>query len=68
MPQQGTATSHLEHYKTGNAEKALVNIIKNSLQAIRLQQYLWRKLGLFFLLHLYFYLANEGLMSHRLVT
>lgn len=31
-----------EHYKIGKAEKALVNIIKNSLQAIRLQQYRWR--------------------------
>ena len=35
-----------ERYKIGKAEKALVNIIKNSLQAIRLQQYLWR--GCFF--------------------
>lgn len=37
-----------EHYKIGKAEKALVNIIKNSLQAIRLQQYLWRGCCFFF--------------------
>lgn len=62
-----------EHYKIGKAEKALVNIIKNSLQAIKLQQYLWRgcfffSFSFFLFFHLYFYLANERVMSHILVT
>lgn len=62
-----------EHYKLGKAGEALVNIIKNSLRAIRLQQYLWRECFFSFysppfFLHLYFYLANERVMSHILVT
>ena len=42
-----------ERYKIGKAEKALVNIIKNSLQAIRLQQYLGE--GVFSFLSSFFF-------------
>lgn len=63
-----------EHYKIGKAEKALVNIIKNSLQAIRLSTislervWFFPFLSSFFRLRLYFYFVNERVMSHRLVT
>lgn len=52
-----------EHYKIGKAEKALANIIKNSLQAIRLQQYLWR--GCFFLFFLPFFFIFISILLMR---